>query len=177
MAVRGGRLEIERHDAVAVERGAEAGGRLVHVLAGNAVELLDHAIGRVVQDVVEPLDLVRLVGVVVAPLAVGAAKGEPPAHLLDLVPLGGVDTVTAAAAAHLDAPDAQLGTLLDLVDIRDHGLATAARLVVDDLDGLPARKHDALDVELAHTPGDIGRDAPLLEGQKRLPIYNTLGRV
>jgi hypothetical protein len=60
------------------------------------------------------------------------------------------------------------------VHVRDHGLAAAARLVVDDLDGLAARKHDALDVELAHTPGNIGRGPPLLEGQKRLPIYITL---
>src|SRR6478609_346100 len=91
-------LKVKRHDAVALERGAEAVDRLVHVLAGDAVELLDQAVGGVVQHVVEPFDLVRVERIRVAPLAVGAAQGQLPAHLLDLVPLGGMHALAAAPA-------------------------------------------------------------------------------
>src|SRR6478609_4637530 len=113
-------LKVERHDAVALERGAEAVDRLVHVLAGDAVELFDQAVGGVVQHVVEPFDLVRVERIRVAPLAVGAAQGQLPAHLLDLIPLGGMHALAAAPAAQLEAADVQLGAGLDVARIRSY---------------------------------------------------------
>src|SRR5438094_7929736 len=66
-------LEIERHNAVVLERGAEPVDGVAHVLAGDAIELLDQAVGGVVEDVVVALHRGRVIGLDVAAPAVGTA--------------------------------------------------------------------------------------------------------
>src|SRR2546422_3366060 len=101
--------EIERHDAVVLECGAEPVDGVAHVLTRDAIELLDQAVGGIVEDVVVALHLGRVIGLDVAVLAVGAAKRELPAQLFDFVPVGGVHSIAAAPGAQLDLADVQLG--------------------------------------------------------------------
>jgi hypothetical protein len=119
------------------ERFAEAVDLLFHVGVDEPLEIVDELIGSAVEFFVEALDGLLVEHVGLGPLTVGAAKGYFPAGLVCLAPVDRVREARVTGRTDVKLP--RPGSLLQ-------GAGVLGLLEVHDLDRLPARQVDALDV-------------------------------